>query len=163
MGDALIKYRKSQLWLRESFVEVLSEYISIEFEKKTISEYSTGLQKIYKVCIGNKEGIHIGMVDIPFDIYLNGSADEEAMIDLLSRVKTELQSKGEKIEIEELNAIENRKVDDDFKSLWKIPVYVSSFVATIDCMIKMLNGEWTSTNHGVWFKGFAAPDGVELV
>jgi hypothetical protein len=163
MEDALVRYRQKGFWIAESFIEILSEYICKEFERKEITEYSKPLQKLYDSIDGNRTGEKIGMVGIPFDRLISSKEDENDLITIFQNVKTTLQAKGEKIEIEELKEIESRKTDDYFKREWFKPIYISSFVTTLDIMIKMLKGEWQSNNHAVWFKGFGVPDGAEEV
>lgn len=162
MERTYIEYKKKGFWVGESFIELLSDYICKEFEKKEISEYSEALQKIYEQCNDNSSGYNLGVVNIVFDRYLKELQDEQDMIALLQQTKTTLQAKGEKINEEELNEIESRKTDDYFKRNWQQPIYVSSFVATLDAMIGLLDGTFPHPkNYGLWYKGFGAPSGIK--
>ncbi len=156
----LIKYRNNGFWIDQPFIEILSEFICNEIEKKEIIEYKIGVQEIYDSLDGNRSGEKIGMVNIPLNRQIKTVDEEVELLCILENVKTTLKGKGEKIEIAELNEIEHRKTDDYFKIVWNKPIYISSLLATIDMLIKLLRGDLQS-NHTIWYRGFGAPDGAE--
>jgi hypothetical protein len=164
MQRTYIEYKDKGYWITESFIELLSDYICKEFEEKEITDYSEGLQEVYDQCDGNRSGAALGMVGIAYHRHIKDTQDEQNMIAILQQTKTTLQAKGEKITEEELNEIESRKTDDYFKRNWQQPIYVSSFVATLDAMIGLLDGSFPHPkNHGLWYKGFGSPSGISEV
>jgi hypothetical protein len=140
MRDTRIEYKGKGFWIEELFIEVLSYYIATEFEKKSIVDYSLALQDVYEYLKMNHSGSSVGMVNILLDDSLKSQTDERDLIAVLEATKVTLAAKGEKIEIDELNAIEGQKVDA-FKSPWSTMIYVSSLTGVLDIIIKMLKGE----------------------
>jgi hypothetical protein len=156
---AYIKFNSKGFWIPEAFIEVLSESICEVFEAQDLSTFSTNLQRLYKYCDANRSGASMGMVGIPFDRTVTNNADKIILINALNQTKSLIASKGQTLSTTILNAFENRKVDDDFKSYWGYPIQTHSLTATIDITIQMLNGVWTSSNYSVYYTGFPNPTG----
>ncbi len=164
MGDTKIEYKgKKGFWIAEAFIEILSHYICKAFEQKDISAMPEGLKEIYEDCIDNRSGASIGIVNISLDRYITNDEDALLLVEVLEDTKKIILAEGDEVSVKELNKIEDAKVDESFKIYWNTPVKTSSFVGTLDIMQKMLKGEWESTNHGVWFKGFGHPKTVDPI
>ncbi|NOW94494.1 hypothetical protein [Mucilaginibacter sp. SG564] len=154
-----ISYRDKGFWISESFIEVLSQYICESFEKIGISNISSNLQKTYTQCNANRSGAYRGMVDVFLDDYVDGSQDKIAFIAVLEKTKPILKAKGPELSIMTLNEFESNKIDPAFINKWAFSVKTSSLISTIDIIIQMLNGTWTSDNYSVYYSGFPNPNG----
>ncbi|MDO3641331.1 hypothetical protein [Mucilaginibacter sp. L3T2-6] len=149
-----IKFNSHGFWIHQAFVEVLSDYICQTFEDLGVDTFSENLKKIYRICDSNRLGENIGMVGIPFDRTITNNADKVIMLDILNQTKTLIASKGAELSLAMLEAFESRKTDDYFRVPWNFPIKTQSLIATIDIIIKVLNGTWTSDNYSVYFVGF---------
>lgn len=152
-----IDFNSKGFWIPEAFVEVLSEYICEIFEVHKISTFSINLQRLYRNCNHNRKGESIGMVDILFNSTIINDTDKATLIDILNQTKSLVDYKGQELSINTLNEFENRKTSDAFKSWWVYPIKTQSLTATIDIIVQMLNGTWTSDNYGVNYAGFPNP------
>ncbi|MGY0041042.1 hypothetical protein [Pedobacter sp. NJ-S-72] len=161
--EAYIKYEGKGFWIPESFIEVLSDFICNTYENLGLNTFSQSLQKIYYECYYNRNGENIGVVNILLDNHISNQTDKNSLINIFEQTKILILSKGIELSIADLNAFENRKADDYFKSEWRYPIKTQSLVKTIDIMIQLLNGTWQSSNYGVYFVGFPKPDGMEEI
>jgi hypothetical protein len=152
-----IEYNSQVFWIPPYFIEVLSDYICQVFESVGLANLPPNIQKGYIYCVLNRNGEAIGMVDIPLDGFLKNDTDKAVFIDLLNQTKALIRSKGPELSIETLDAFESRKTSDYFKSPWAFPIQTQSLIATIDIIIQMINGTWTSNNYSVHYAGFPNP------
>lgn len=152
-----MRYNSHGFWIHQAFVEVLSEYFCETFENIGVSTLSDNMQEIYSICDTNRNGEAIGMVNISFDDTISNDDDKAAIIDVLNQTKTLISSKGSELSIAVLEDFESRKTDDYFKVPWAFPIQTQSLTATIDIIIQLLNGTWTSDNYAVFYTGFPNP------
>jgi hypothetical protein len=152
-----IDFNSKGFWIPEAFVEVLSEYICEIFEVHDMSTFSINLQRLYRNCNHNRKGESMGMVDISFDSTVTNDTDKTTLIDVLNQTKSLIASKGQELSVNILNEFENRKTSDSFKSRWVYPIQTHCLIATIDTILQMLNGTWTSDDYGVNYDGFPNP------
>jgi len=156
--EARIKYHDKGFWILEAFVEVLCDFICTVFEKNGVDNYAPNLQKIYTTCDLNRGGAYYGMVGINLSRYITNDSDKSDFVALLNQTKTLIFAENEELSIQKLEAFENRKVDDYFKSPWAFPIKTSSLAATVDLIIQLLNGnQLVSNNYTVYYKGFPNP------
>lgn len=70
------------------------------------------------------------------------------MLQVLQNAKVYLQSKGELIIVDELQAIPTE--DKDFKLLYsRTPFPIVELIKIIEALIKMLQGNWESDNYNM--------------
>jgi hypothetical protein len=159
MKDTYLQYQNHGFWIRQDFVEVLSDYICETFEGVGINNLSPNLQKMYSICDSNRLGEFIGMVGIAFNRLITNDDDKRVLIDLLQQTKILILSKGIELSTTTLEDFENRKSDDYFKSPWYYPIKTASLATTIDMIIQLLNGTWHLDRYGVYYSGFPNPTG----
>jgi hypothetical protein len=152
-----IEFKSRGFWIPPSFIEVLCDYICGTFESVGISTFSQNLQDIYEDCDTNRKGSRIGIVDIPLDEYIINSTDTARLINVLNQTQELIASEGIELSIETLEDFESRKTDDYFNEPWAFPIKTQSLITTIDIIIKMLNGTWTSGNYSAYYTGFPNP------
>jgi len=154
---ASIKFNNKGFRIPSSFIEVLSDYVCETFENIGIDTFSANLQKIYIGFDLNRKGEAIGMVNILLDKYITNNYDKTALINILSQTKNLVNLVGPELGIATLEDFESRKTDDYFKDPWAFPIKTQSLIATIDIIIQMLKGAWTSDNYSVYYVGFPNP------
>jgi hypothetical protein len=162
-GQAYIEYKEKGFWIPEAFIEVLSEYICQTMESIGLNTLSENLQEIYENCNANRKGVNLGIVNILFDDYVINEIDKNNLITIFEQTKTFMLSIGLELSIVELNAFENRKINNYFKNNWSFPIKTQSLVATIDIMEQLLNETWQSSNYSVYYVGFPNPAGVDEI
>ncbi|MCM0667027.1 hypothetical protein [Flavobacterium tyrosinilyticum] len=156
MADTKINYRGKGFWIEESFIELLSEYISKTFETIGLNTFSTNLLQIYNDCDTNRSGESTGMVGILLDRYINNIEDKNNLISIFQQTKTSITDLGSEISINQLNQFEDNKFDPYFASYWSIPVKTQSLLTTIDIMISLLNQTYQGTNTNICYNGYPA-------
>jgi len=164
MSETWIELEKDKgFWIDEAFVEILSYYICKTCQSKGMAKLAPCILKLYDDCYGNCSGVDSGMVGLLLDKYILTSQDETEAIQIFEDTKNTILKLGTRISTESLLKIEANKLADSFRRDWKIPIHTSSLIEVLTILQKMLRHEWESTNHGVWFKGFGNPKGVEEV
>lgn len=153
-AQAYIEYKEKGFWIPEAFIEILSEYICEAFEKNGLNSFSENLQKIYDDCDSNRRGGMLNMVDITLDD-INNENDKDALIVVFEQTKALILSNGEELTIDALDQIESRKVDDEFKRSWRLPIKTQSLAATLDIMQQLLKETWAYSDYGVYYIGFS--------
>ncbi len=77
--DAIIAYKNKFFYIREYFIEVLSDYICRVIENKGLANYSDKLKAFYTHCNFAREGASTNMMNIRWERYMNDEADREAL------------------------------------------------------------------------------------
>lgn len=165
MGETIIKTTKDNgFWINDSFIQLLSYYITKAFEQYDISDLSAGVEEIRSECADNLRYSYRDNVHIMFEEYIKTDQEKAKMLEVFNNAKAILATIEGEISIDDLNAIENLKEVEDLKRTWTICVRPQSLISTIDIIEKMLKGEWKEpSNYGVWFKGFPHPAGTQPI
>jgi len=166
--DIKIKYNynneRKGFWLEERFIEVLSYYVSLIFEKKGLENKPEWYLEVYDDFLTITHGYNTGVQAILFEDNLQFIKDrEQEIISVLEDTKELLYSKGKEISLDELrNETESRKITEDLKNGWDFPVQVKSLVAITDLMIQLFKHEWKEDRE-VWFEGFDHPENADVI
>jgi hypothetical protein len=159
MSTTYIDFKSKGFWIQEAFMEVLCDFICEVFEANGVKSFSENLQDFYAYCDANRSGASAGMVGILLDETITNETDRVVLTDLLNQAEILIASKGDELSVAVLNDFESKKVDDYFKISWVYPIKTKSLIATLDIIIQMLNGTWTSNNYGVYYAGYPNPTG----
>jgi light-regulated signal transduction histidine kinase (bacteriophytochrome) len=144
MATTFIDYKdKKGFYISESFMQLAMFYISEELKK---SQYTfinkTELLDTFDSIVN---GYRKGFLVLSWNEELEGTTDEQMMIQVLQNLKTSLLNKGAMISLAELKSIPTD--DPDFEILYsRNPFPTSELIKIIEALIQMLNGSWTSTN-----------------
>lgn len=162
--DIYIDYEEDKgFWLEERFLEVLSYYVCLVFEKKGLEDRPEWYLEVYDDFLVITHGYNSGNQGFLFKEYLDFKKEREGVvISILEETKKMLLSKGKEIGLEELAKTEERKIHKDFVNDWPIPLQVNSFIIVIDFMIQMFQHKWEE-DRTVWFKGYPHPDGADVI
>lgn len=144
MATTFIDYKdKKGFYISESFMQLAMFYISEELKK---SQY-TLINKIELLDSLDSiiNGYNKGYLVLTWDEELEGTTDEQTMIQVLQNLKISLLNKGTMISLTELKSIPTD--DPDFERLYsRNPFPTAELIKITDALIQMLNGSWTSTN-----------------
>ncbi|MBN2746086.1 MAG: hypothetical protein JXR34_05110 [Bacteroidales bacterium] len=162
MKEIEIKYNSQRFWIKEYFIELLSQYICETFEEIGLSSFNTILTGIYDDCDMNRSGEACQSVNILLDDIVNTS-DKITMISVLQQSKIRVLSLGNELSVFTLNEFENNKTDDSFKHPWEIAVKTQSLAATIDFIIDLLNGTFQYHNRMIHYINFPNPNNAYIM
>lgn len=158
MAQTFINYGKNKGFeINEAFMEILSNFICQTFENRGFGskpQWYTDMYEDFDLC---SKGVYQNWMSFVFEDYLNNDVSREnELINILEETKTLISSEGEKIGLAELQKLEDRKISEDSKNKWNIPIQTSDLISVLDILIKILRYEWKSDNYKVTFEGFSS-------
>ncbi|WGH74769.1 hypothetical protein P8625_11840 [Tenacibaculum tangerinum] len=146
MAETKIDYKGGKgFWIAEIYMELTYEYILQALEdSEEIIPFKDDLKEDINFFV-NAYGK--GMLTLLWFNFIKTDEDEKIMICLLNRAKKILESKGDYIEVDELNGYEEKK--EEMASKWPKPIKTTEIIKIIDTLILMLKGEWEETSYSM--------------
>lgn len=143
MATTFIDYKEDKgFWVVEDVMELVFQYIYKELKsgKYTFSKIDGLLLDAEHIINGFVRGWLVLMWDEDIQ-------EEQEMIRLLEKIVLDLEQKGEYISVEELQTFPSKA--EDWKNFWNKPFKTQNLLNIFDAMIKMLKGEWESSNYAM--------------
>lgn len=151
MAETKINYKGEKgFWAIEDLMELVFQYIYRELKQEGKYENFSDIEKLLLDCDIIINGHCRGYLTLSWGSSFSGEQDELEMISLLENIIEDLQSKGEMISIEEIHSFPSES--EDWKIFWDKPFPKENLLNVFQALIKMLKGEWESTNHDIGFK-----------
>jgi hypothetical protein len=145
-ADTFISYKpRKGFWIYEIFAQLLVVYLYEEIAKPETN--IEGKEDLLVEFSGHINAYTASYMKVGLFEYVETPIQEQAMIQVLLRVKTTLQNKGSFISVDELQAIDTE--DDDFKIYYRRPFPTAQLIKVIEALIQMLQGTWTSNNYSM--------------
>ena len=145
MAVTYIDYKDDKgFYIVEDAMELAFQYIYKELKKEEVYSF-TNKEGLLQDAEYNVNGWCRGYLVLMWHEELEGLADEQEMIRLLENIVSQLQKKGEFISVEEIHSFPSEA--EDWKSFWYTPFPTKNLLNIFDALIKMLKGEWESTNY----------------
>jgi hypothetical protein len=148
MARTFIDYKEGKGFeINETYMQLAIHYIYTETKKSqhTFSNKQDLLGDFEDKINGYRNGYLILGWD---NEVITSHTEEQTMLQVLQNVKSTLHSKGSYISLSELQSIPTE--DKDFKLLYsRKPFPTDELIKIIDALIKMLQGNWDSTNYSM--------------
>jgi hypothetical protein len=145
---------KNVLWIREQFVESLSNYVCQVFESQGLDGKPEWYIEIYEEFDVVRKGLRPGYVGFVWEDDLqNDSSREAEIIAILEEAKTMIAAKGKEISTHELNELEQNREIVEYRQNWPLPVQTKDYIQVLDIFIKMLKHEWMES-YDMTFEGY---------
>lgn len=148
MARTFIDYKEGKGFeINEAFIQLAFSYIFQEVKK---NQYNfSNKQDLLGDFEDKINGYRNGYLILGWDEeVITSQTEEQMMLQVLQNVKTTLQGKGNYISVSELQSIPTE--DEDFKILYsRKPFPTAELIKIIDALIKMLQGNWDSTNYSM--------------
>ncbi len=151
MAVTKIDYKEEKgFWIVEDLMELVFQYIYNELKQKDKYENFSDIEKLLLDCDIITNGHCRGYLTLSWNRHFTGEEDEQEMIRLLENIIENLQTKDKIISVEELHSFSSES--KDWKIFWDKPFPKENLLSVFNALVKMLKGEWESTNYSMGFK-----------
>ncbi|ARS39248.1 hypothetical protein CA265_06000 [Sphingobacteriaceae bacterium GW460-11-11-14-LB5] len=149
MATTFLGYKGSKgFYIHETYAKLIFQFIYQELKKAKYTFVNKDI--LLADCEAKINGWRNGYIVLRWDDRLIGMDEENNMTQLLQNIIIDLQTRGNYISVEELQAIPS---EDE---LWKMDLDkkfpVNELIRVFNALIQMLQGTWLSTNYDMNIK-----------
>lgn len=158
MKDTFIEYYKDKgFWIKIPFVQILNFYtLEVLKSMANIEKKPSWFIGIYEELKDNILGYSSSYLNWNFERELQYiEKREKVFLEVLKKTSQLISSKGEIIDLKEINTIfQNMELPDEEKLIFNKEIKSKDLILTINIIEKMINKEWNSDDYLITYEGF---------